>query len=126
MELAVEIGNVGSPQLLGSGTLLLDPLRYPREHIAAALPLVQIVRATNGKFACTLRAVIRAKHIPGIAVLGDRRIVGVLDIAIDLQDNGLLFRRGGARSKQQPEQEGGNQRAIHGFSSSEERERTLS
>jgi hypothetical protein len=48
--------------------------------------MVQIGGAANREFTATLGSIIRAEEIPGITILDDGRIVGVLDITHKLND----------------------------------------
>src|ERR1700691_2319420 len=84
MVFAVEVRDVWSPKLFGLGTLLLDPVGNLVKHIAAEFPDVQVLRTTDGKFSLADWAVGGAEQVPGVAILGDGRIVRVLDVTFDL------------------------------------------
>src|SRR5215475_7018574 len=70
---AVEIGDVWRPQFTRFGALLLDPFRNLWKNAATTLPLMEILRATNGEFTISDRAVGSSKQIPGVSVFNDGR-----------------------------------------------------
>lgn len=70
--------------------------------------MVKVLGAANGKLARALGAVVGAEQVPGVSVFDDRRIVGVLDVAFELEDVGSVVcagELGSERKKRQSEKE---------------------
>src|SRR5882724_5189450 len=97
--LAVEVGKIRGPEFLGFRTLLLDPVRNLGEDLPASLPLMEVLRTTDGNLTFSIRPVARTEQVPGCAFLNDGRIVDELDVAVRFQGvwrTGLLRERNAA------------------------------
>jgi hypothetical protein len=46
---------------------------------------MEILRTTYGEFSFSVRPIGGTEQIPGITILGDGRIVGIFDVAFELQ-----------------------------------------
>ena len=80
---AVEKRNVGRPHFFGPWTFFPDPVRNVVEDIPATLPHLNIRRAADRQFAVANGTIGRAKFVPSVAVLNERRIVYVFDVSRD-------------------------------------------
>ena len=84
MKLSVEVGNVGGPEFFGGRTLFRDPLGNLFENRTAQSPMMQIVGTADGEFSFSVWSIGGPEQVPGIAILGDGRIVGVFDVTFKL------------------------------------------
>src|ERR1700722_2224192 len=82
----VEVRNVRRPQFFCFRALLDNPVRDFLEHRSAGTPVMQVLRASNRQLSIAVRTVGGSKQIPGVAILGDRRIVNELHVAINFND----------------------------------------
>src|SRR5580700_181680 len=84
MKQAVEIRNIGGPEVLCLWTRLLNPVGNCGQYITAALPPMEIGRAADWNLAAGVPLRGGGKQIPGISVLDDRGIVRPLNITLNL------------------------------------------